>query len=337
MLQLLFVLHKLRFLYIGILATIASLLLLWLAIAAVGPAALQTGSADTSASLADMYMSDSPNAVTNALSIAAYNAEQTLDSAARASSNAVRSAALTISQTGSHVVHHVQRGAITALRGIGSGIAYTATTNGRSIAFVAKTVGRSISFVFRIPGTIFGLIANNSAVNAVIKPADHNPVPIIDPRAPAVLAAKEALPATPPANPAMPPTSPEAIWPMHGQVTTEFGVSGWPYKTVHAGIDISDGQPSGVTPVKAFRRGKVIAAERSGGLGNHVIVDHGSDVTSVYGHLASISVQVGQEVDTSTVVGRQGTTGVSTGPHLHFEIRVHGQATDPRQFISGTP
>jgi len=89
--------------------------------------------------------------------------------------------------------------------------------------------------------------------------------------------------------------------------------------------------------VKAFRSGKVIGAETTGGLGNHVIVDHGNGVTSVYGHLAKITVSVGQNVDTTTVLGIEGSTGVSTGPHVHFEIRVNGQATNPHQFISGQP
>ena len=68
-----------------------------------------------------------------------------------------------------------------------------------------------------------------------------------------------------------------------------------------------------------------------------MIVDHGNGVTSVYGHLARISVSVGQEVDSSSVLGYEGTTGVSTGVHLHFEIRVNGQAANPHQFISGQP
>jgi murein DD-endopeptidase MepM/ murein hydrolase activator NlpD len=72
-------------------------------------------------------------------------------------------------------------------------------------------------------------------------------------------------------------------------------------------------------------------------LGNHVVVDHGNGVTSVYGHLDSTAVAIGQQVDLNTILGYEGTTGVSTGVHLHFEIRVQGQAADPRQFISGSP
>jgi murein DD-endopeptidase MepM/ murein hydrolase activator NlpD len=103
-------------------------------------------------------------------------------------------------------------------------------------------------------------------------------------------------------------------------------------------MDISDGSAPGTTPVKPFRSGVVIEAVHSAyGLGNHVIVDHGSGVTSVYAHLNSISVQVGQKVSLGTTIGMQGTTGVSTGTHLHFEIRVNGKAANPMQFISGQP
>jgi murein DD-endopeptidase MepM/ murein hydrolase activator NlpD len=68
-----------------------------------------------------------------------------------------------------------------------------------------------------------------------------------------------------------------------------------------------------------------------------VIVDHGNGVTSVYAHMDSIAVKTGQEVGLDTVLGIEGTTGVSTGPHLHLEIRVNGQAANPRQFIDGNP
>jgi murein DD-endopeptidase MepM/ murein hydrolase activator NlpD len=104
------------------------------------------------------------------------------------------------------------------------------------------------------------------------------------------------------------------------------------------GIEISSGQAAGVTPIKPFRPGEVISAVHSNrGLGNHVIVDHGNGVTSVYSHLDSISVKMGQKVSLDTILGLEGTTGASTGPHLHLEIRVNGQAANPRQFIDGNP
>jgi murein DD-endopeptidase MepM/ murein hydrolase activator NlpD len=171
-------------------------------------------------------------------------------------------------------------------------------------------------------------------------------VPIIDPNSPELVAARKALPATQPAPaaaaaapaaPEVPQASSVVAWPLHGTITTLFGVPELPYQAIHTGLDISDGKRPGTTPIKAFRQGKVLQTLTTGGLGNHVIVDHGNGVTSVYGHLNSISVQVGQTVDTTTILGYEGTTGVSTGSHLHFEIRVNGQATDPHQFISGQP
>jgi murein DD-endopeptidase MepM/ murein hydrolase activator NlpD len=198
-------------------------------------------------------------------------------------------------------------------------------------------MSKSVMFVVRIPGAMLGFVTHSSVVDAVIKPVDHSEVPIIDPESPDVLAAKEALYTAKPATPAAPVVDTKTVWPIHGQVTTEFGVPEWPYQAVHTGMDISDGSWRGTTPIVAFRQGKVIAVEHAGGLGNHVIVDHGSGVTSVYGHMTSTAVQVGQEVNTTTTLGYEGSTGVSTGPHVHFEIRVNGQATDPRKFINGQP
>ena len=112
----------------------------------------------------------------------------------------------------------------------------------------------------------------------------------------------------------------------------------WPYQPTHTGLDISDGQPAGRSEIKPFRPGHVIDIVRSNsGLGNHVIIDHGDGITSVYGHLASIVAVIGQAVDKTTVLGFEGSSGASTGTHLHFEIRVDGQARDPLQFIPGRP
>ncbi len=144
-------------------------------------------------------------------------------------------------------------------------------------------------------------------------------------------AAKQALPAT------SPQAAVAAIWPIHGEITTMFGVPELPYQAIHTGLDISDGKAPGITPVHAYRSGTVITVTSIGGLGHHMVIDHGNGVTSVYGHLNSFNVTVGQHVTTGYVIGMEGTTGVSTGPHVHFEIRVNGQATDPHQFISGEP
>lgn len=95
----------------------------------------------------------------------------------------------------------------------------------------------------------------------------------------------------------------------------------------HAGVDLA--APEG-TPVHACKRGTVahvFANDKT--FGNYVIVRHANDMTSVYAHLAEISVRQGQEVSTGTKIGTVGTTGATTGPHLHFEVRQNGRPTDP--------
>jgi murein DD-endopeptidase MepM/ murein hydrolase activator NlpD len=77
----------------------------------------------------------------------------------------------------------------------------------------------------------------------------------------------------------------------------------------------------------------VIAAENNAGYGNMVEVDHGNGVTTRYAHLSAILVTVGQVLAKGAVVGRAGSTGRSTGPHLHYEVRLDGEAVDPMRFI----
>lgn len=127
-------------------------------------------------------------------------------------------------------------------------------------------------------------------------------------------------------------------WPLHGMVTTEFGVPEWPFQPIHTGMDISSAHPPGVMPIKPFREGIVAQVIHSRtGLGNHVIVDHGGGLTSYYCHLSSIAVQVGQTVSPSDTVGYEGRTGAVTGTHLHFEIRQNNIPQNPRHYIPGQP
>jgi hypothetical protein len=105
--------------------------------------------------------------------------------------------------------------------------------------------------------------------------------------------------------------------------------------TNHAGIDI--GVPSG-TPVQAAKAGKVVFAGDGGGYGNLVVVDHGDGTFTKYAHLSKINVQEGQSLEAGDVLGAVGSTGNSTGPHLHFEVRrgsVDGQILDPVAFLEG--
>lgn len=277
---------------------------------------------------------DSPNAVTNGLNMMVDDIGQNL--------------------------HSVNHRLATGLGGLPASLHAAAASTGRMLASGGKatahgihvgmmaTVRASVStvtFTARIPLGIVGLITNAPGMTVVTRPADHEAVPVINPNSPALKSALAALPPTPPpaqtaaAGPAaVRPTSAVVVqWPIHGIITTEFGVPEPPYEPIHTGIDISDGKPAGVTPVRPFRAGTVIGTDTTGGLGNHVTVDHGNGVTSVYGHLARVTVTVGQAVDTNSILGYEGSTGVSTGPHVHFEIRVNGEATNPHQFIPGEP
>jgi len=122
-------------------------------------------------------------------------------------------------------------------------------------------------------------------------------------------------------------------WPIRGSINSGFGPRRSPWTGApeqHEGIDI--GSPAG-TPVAAPAAGTVVTAGVGGGYGNHVMIDHGNGVRSLYGHLKEIDVKVGQQVEKGHVVGLVGSTGHSTGPHLHYELLVQGSPVDPRGFI----
>ena len=121
------------------------------------------------------------------------------------------------------------------------------------------------------------------------------------------------------------PRCPFALaWPLRAPIASPFGPRGTAF---HPGIDLPG--PLG-TPVGAAAPGRVIfAALDWGGYGNLVEVAHGRGVVSMYAHLSAFSVRVGQFVSTGTRVGRVGSSGEATGPHLHFEVRVRGAAVDP--------
>ncbi len=128
------------------------------------------------------------------------------------------------------------------------------------------------------------------------------------------------------------------IWPAHGVVTLEFGEPNLPFYLFHTGIDIADPQGRiGVTPVHAFMKGKVRYADTRGELGTHVIIDHGNLLSSTYAHLDSLNVERDDEVEMGTFLGMMGDTGQSSGPHLHFEIRVFRLPVNPRIFLTGDP
>ena len=99
----------------------------------------------------------------------------------------------------------------------------------------------------------------------------------------------------------------------------------------HEGIDF---RASTGTRVYASRAGRVTFAARKGGYGKFVVIEHGDDFTTGYGHLSRIRVRVGQTVEKGKVIGLSGNTGISTGPHLHFEIRYKGRSENPTNHIT---
>ena len=124
-----------------------------------------------------------------------------------------------------------------------------------------------------------------------------------------------------------------STWPIKGTVTLEFGVSHLPYQPLHTGIDIATTRGD---PVTAFMRGKVShVGNLSWGYGKHVIVEHENNITSLYAHFDTVLVKEGQEVAPGDVLGLEGSTGWSTGPHVHFEVRVFGIPVNPRTFVEG--
>ncbi len=124
-------------------------------------------------------------------------------------------------------------------------------------------------------------------------------------------------------------------WPIHGVVTLEFGAIDLPYQPLHTGIDIANVID---TPVVPFMDGTVTyAGEIFWGYGKHIIIDHGNNISSLYGHLDKIYVYPGEKVKLGQIIGAEGQTGWATGPHVHFEVRVFDIPVNPRTFLSGNP
>jgi murein DD-endopeptidase MepM/ murein hydrolase activator NlpD len=98
----------------------------------------------------------------------------------------------------------------------------------------------------------------------------------------------------------------------------------------HQGMDLA--APKG-TPVRATADGIVTGAEFQSGLGNMILIDHGNGITTCYGHLSKIMVTRGRQVKRGDVIGQVGSTGYSTGPHLHYEVRDHDRPLNPANYI----
>ena len=124
-----------------------------------------------------------------------------------------------------------------------------------------------------------------------------------------------------------------SLWPARGWVTSDFGQRLDPYtaeRVMHQGLDIAAQHG---TQVLSPSDGTVLFAGLEGGYGNVIVVDHGYGIKTRFGHLASITVKAGDHVKRGQSVGAVGNTGRSTGPHLHYEVRVNGLPQNPRKFI----
>jgi murein DD-endopeptidase MepM/ murein hydrolase activator NlpD len=122
-------------------------------------------------------------------------------------------------------------------------------------------------------------------------------------------------------------------WPVRGQINSGFGgrTSPWSAKPeFHSGLDI--GAPVG-TPVKAPAPGTVVFAGVNPEYGQMLIIEHGNETKSIYGHLSRLSVTVNEKVQRGEVVALTGNTGRSSGPHLHYEIQVRGQSVNPTSYL----
>jgi murein DD-endopeptidase MepM/ murein hydrolase activator NlpD len=117
------------------------------------------------------------------------------------------------------------------------------------------------------------------------------------------------------------------VWPVHGILTSGYG---WRWGRMHEGIDLAVGVG---TPVVSAAAGTVIVAGWMGGYGNLVVVDHGNGVSTAYGHNTSVTVGVGQSVAQGQLIAYSGNTGHSTGPHVHFEVRINGSPVDPMGYL----
>lgn len=128
-----------------------------------------------------------------------------------------------------------------------------------------------------------------------------------------------------------------SMWPLEGRVASSFGQRLDPIGgegEFHAGLDID--APYG-TPIRAAGDGDVILASLGfTGYGHEVVLDHGHGLTTIYGHMSALAVMTGQHVTRGQVIGYVGQTGHATGPHLHYEVRVHNVPVNPHKFLRTT-
>jgi len=127
-----------------------------------------------------------------------------------------------------------------------------------------------------------------------------------------------------------------SIWPLEGRVASSFGEREDPFNgegAFHSGIDID--APYGA-PVRATADGTVLDEKMGAGYGRQVVIDHGHDVLTVYGHLSASAVVPGEHVIRGQIIAYVGKSGRATGPHLHYEVRVHNVPVNPHKYLRMT-
>jgi murein DD-endopeptidase MepM/ murein hydrolase activator NlpD len=306
------VLYRFRYLLGGILI-LCSLLLLSLLFSVIGSSQVQaaTGSTD-----------DSANIITDGFNTALVKASDATDSTL----SAMQGVNDGVKKSAGIAIAAAVDGGEFAVRGLYS-----------TAAAAVHGVGKSVGFAAHTPVYAWHGVSSVARIGSFIKPAeaDKTPAPQIDPAIADEIAGSKSDPSS---LPAVSPDDTAPQWPIKGAITEEFGVPHWPWQPVHTGIDISDGAAQGVTPIRPFKPGRVIIVIHSNsGFGNHVIIDHGNGLVSLYGHMYSTAVQVGQLVDKNTVLGYEGTTGASTGVHVHFEIDMNSRPVNPHLYVPGQP
>lgn len=316
-----------------------------------GPQAVVSAYDDTDSSNYTS-LSDDPNVVSVGLSNAIHQLGKNIESAGAHISAMGTYVAETATFVATTIARQTAHVTVTVVKNTASFTVYAVKQTANAAFFVIKTVASTVktvaTFSFTVLGNITGPPARSVSsifrepvlARAVTPSAYITDIPIIEADSPEIQKAITALAEddTNPTDVKAANTEEEAAevrWPTTGRITAPFGVPHWPFQPVHTGLDISSQSASGVNPIYPFRAGTVVATVESNvGLGNYVEVDHGNDISSVYAHLASIAVIEGQPVTTDTELGREGTTGLSTGVHLHFEIRINGQTTDPLPFLN---
>ena len=126
------------------------------------------------------------------------------------------------------------------------------------------------------------------------------------------------------------------LWPVLGRVTSSFGERQDPFNgegAFHAGIDIATGYGE---PVRAPGDAMVIKAGPAGGYGREIILDHGAGISTIYGHLSGFAITAGQTVKRGQIIGYVGSAGRSTGPHLHYEVRIRDTPVNPHKYLRET-